>query len=509
MLFIPLLFLSAVSLCITIYATALPRHFPRNIPVVPLWLQVYDVMRGASKSDVYNARIRGPIEKHGAVALWHEGCWTILATRPEYLVKIFKNSERTLTKKGLAERVPWGSGAKLFGINIIDSDGDLYAQFRKLLKPGFSIQAPMAFMKAKSGWLAEQLCKTQDSAGSDTGIRIGPSVWRWALSVWGDYFLDAQFGPLDYTQYNIQQILGVQNSKLLGRAKGLFPILDRLPWTLPVTQHTDKLLHQVEVALYDLAETRSKSPPSLGGENRVGFLLHQARQQNEISDFHYGCNLKQLFIAGHENVETVLNSAMEELGTNTRVQDLLHAEVTRLLPTDYSTKDLDQLPLLNAVIYETLRLYPPLGHMTNRLTTEPFQLDSDILIPPGVMLGWHAYGIQTDPQVWGESARQFDPFRWGMDTASVKHMLRNRQARGQYIPFGIYSRKCLGYTISLQLLQCTIAELVRNLEWKHPTGYKFSYGKAALVVPDNITLVVRKREYAGELIVEKSQLSEG
>ena len=476
--FLPIILLPAAIVCWIAYLVALPRNFPRNIPVVPLWLQVWDVLRGASKSDVYNRRIRGPIEKYGAVALWHEGNWTILVTKPEYLIKIFKNSERTLLKKGLAERIPWGSGAKLFGINIIDSDGDEYAHFRKLLKPAFSIPTTIPFMKAKSEYLADELCREQQSTGLNAGIRVGPAVWRWALSVWGDYFLDAQFKPLDFSQFNIQQILGVQNSKFMGRAKGLFPFLDRIPgWKWSVTQHTDTLLHQVQTMLYELAETRAKFPPAPGGENKLGFLLHPAREQKLMSEFHWGGNLKQLFIAGHENVETVLNSALEELGSNPHIQNLLHDEVMQLLPEDYSLKDLDQLPLLNSVIYETLRLYPPLGHMTNRLTTEPFSFDSNITIPAGVMIGWHAYGIQTDGQIWGESARKFDPFRWGSDAASVKQALRNRQARGEFIPFGIFSRKCLGYTFSLQMLQCTIAELVRNLEWQHPPGYKFSYGK--------------------------------
>jgi unspecific monooxygenase len=480
MLFISILLLSALLVCVIAYTTALPRHFPRNIPVVPIWLQTYDLLRGASRIELYNARIRGLIEKHGAVALWHEGHWSVLVSRPEYLLQVFKNSGRTLQKKGFFERIPWGTAATIFGINIIDSDGELYAQFRKLLKPGFSMQLPIPFIKKQTARLAEQLCQRQESEGYGNGVRIGPLVWRWALSVWGDYFLDAQFGPLDYSQYNIQQILALQTNTLLGRAKNVFPLLDRLPWRLPITQHTIKLLHQVEIALRDVAETRSKLPAPPGGENKVGFLLHQARQQNSISDFHYVSNLNQLFIAGHENVETVVNSAMEELANHARIQHLLHAEVTQLLPTDYSIADLDKLPLLNAVIYETIRLYPPLGQLVNRLTTEPFQLGPDILIPPGIMLGWHAYGVQTDPRVWGESARQFDPFRWGTDSASVKQTLRNRQARGQYIPFGMYARKCMGYTFALQLLQCTICELARNLEWKHPPGYKFSYSQVGL-----------------------------
>ncbi|KAM3458915.1 hypothetical protein MY3296_000062 [Beauveria thailandica] len=466
------------------YGTAMPRNFPRNIPRVPLWKHFYIVLRGASKSDVYNRLVRGLIEKHGVVAFWNEGAWTILVTKPEYLVQIFKNSDRKLNKMGLAERIPWGSGAKLFGINIIDSDGEQYVTFRKLLKEGFCLPAPLDSFRQKGRDLAEKLLKSQTSTqGHNCGVLIGPPVWRWALSVWGEYFLDAQFdNNMDYRTFNIQQILTVQNKKFMGRLKGLFPFLDNLPFKWPVTAHSDRLLHEVQSRLLRLAEDRCRSPPPPDGENKIGFSLHRAREQNLMSEYHYQCNHKQLFIAGHENVETTLNSAMEELGANPHIQELLREEVTRNIPWDYSFKDLDQLPLLNAVIYEALRLYPPLGHMSNRIATEPYVLGEDIAVPKGMMLGWHAYGIQTDPHVWGETARKFDPFRWGKDSASVKQMLRQRQARGQYLPFGIYGRKCLGFNIAMQMLQSTLCELVRNIEWKHPEGYTFAYGKDPLLV---------------------------
>ncbi|KAJ6781022.1 hypothetical protein PWT90_04924 [Aphanocladium album] len=476
------------------YGTSMPRNFPRNVPRVPLWSHIYTVLRGASKSDVYNQLIREPIEKHGAVALWHEGAWTILTAKPEYLVQIFRNSDKTLKKKGLAERIPWGSGAKLFGINLIDSDDEQYATFRKLLKEGFCLPAPLQSFRESAERLANELLEAQkDFSKQSEGVLIGPFVWRWALSVWGEYFLDAQFGDMDYRTFNIQQILGVQNSKFTGRLKGLFPFLDRLPFKLAVTKHTDKLLHQVQLRLLRLADDRCKSPPPPGGENKIGFSLHRAREQNLMSNYHFECNHKQLFIAGHENVETTLNSAMEELGANPHIQNLLREEVTNDIPWNYSFKDLDNLPLLNAVIYEALRLYPPLGHMSNRIATVPYVLGEDIAVPAGMMLGWHSYGVQTDTNVWGESARKFDPFRWGKDSASVKQMLRQRQARGQYLPFGIYGRKCLGLNIAMQMLQCALCELVRNIEWRHPTGYKFSYGRAALVMPDNITMNITER----------------
>ncbi|KAI9369657.1 putative sporulation-specific N-formyltyrosine oxidase Dit2 [Aspergillus egyptiacus] len=482
-----------------------PRGFPRNIPVIPLWLHVYDIIvRGASRAEFYNARIRQPIQRHGAVVLWHEGQWSILATRPDYVAQVFKNGDRALIKNGFYHRVPWGSGAQLFGENIIDSDGELHAEFSKILKPGILRKTSIAFIKTASRQLAGQLAQAQMPTPG-VGVAIGAPVWHWAVAVFGHYFMDTQIGPLDYGQTSIQQIIGHQNSDWLGRLKGLSPVLDRLPRKLPIYQRAFTLFQNLEATLLDLVESRKGIPPSPGNADQAIYLLNQAREQGHMSDFHYRSNIKQLFAAGHGNVETVLVSAMSELAKHPHIQGLLRDELTQLLPTDYSAEDLGRLPLLNAVIYETLRLFPPLGTLINRRTTEPFRLGSDILIPAGVLVGWHSYGSHTDPGVWGESASRFDPFRWGTDCETINQRVRAKQARGIYFPFGIYSRKCLGRAFALTQLRVALCELTKNLEWGLPQGYKFSYSKAAVMAPNNCTLLIRQRKPSPPGIEERKE----
>ncbi|KAL4864370.1 cytochrome P450 [Aspergillus spectabilis] len=184
---------------------------------------------------------------------------------------------------------------------------------------------------------------------------------------------------------------------------------------------------------------------------------------------------------------------MLELATRPDIQTRLYTELSQGLRANYGAEDLDRMPLLSAVLYETLRLYPPLGTLTNRRTTEPFLLGSDIFVPPGTLIGWHAYGVHTDPQVWGDNARQFDPDRWGKDPEAIHWMFRTQQAKGRYIPFGIYSRRCLGSAFALTQLRVALCELVRSFEWELPADHVFSFSLAVLVAPDDCTLILRKR----------------
>lgn len=460
------------------YYTAIPTSFPQNIPVVPIWLQIYDALCGLSRVDNYNTRIRPLVEKHGAVALWRHGQWTVLTTKPSYLVQLFKKTDGALTKAGPYHRLPGSLNAKFFGETIFNSEQELHSTFSKILKPGMLRPVPIESIKARSVELAARLLRGQMSERS--GICIRASIWTWSVSLYGEYFLDTKINSLEFRRSSMQQILRTLNRSVIGRLDFLFPILRHLHWKPRIMQQTGVLLRELELDLMHEVEQRRKTPPSPDGADKIIHLLGKARDEAEISEFHYRSNHKQLYVAGHENTEAALASIMLQLAQHEDIQTRLRSAVTQDIPAEYSIKDLDRLPLLLAVIYETLRLYPPLWTLTNRKSLATFLLEPGIVIPADTLVGWHAYGIHTDPNVWGESSRLFDPQRWGADCAVISRTVRAKQAHGEYIPFGLHSRRCLGSGFALTALKATLCELLRSIEWSLPPGYTLSFSNVSL-----------------------------
>lgn len=99
------------------------------------------------------------------------------------------------------------------------------------------------------------------------------------------------------------------------------------------------------------------------------------------------------------------------------------------------------LPLLDAICRETLRLYAPLPyrnrmcvqlpHLSGRLTYPPVSLirngnsgrtakeaviplanGSMLHVPAGTEILVNCHGLNTDPAVWGTDAQQWRPERW-------------------------------------------------------------------------------------------------
>jgi unspecific monooxygenase len=446
----------------------------KEIPSIPFFTSLYHMCGGVGKTTFYEDHLRQPLEKYGAVNVWNSGRWTVLITNPEYLTQVFRN-EHVFAKGGFFKKVPWGTFARLFGENIIDSHGDLWKHFGAIVRPGIQRPYSIDSMRRISSKLASMFLVQQESVGSEVGISVDSFVQRWAVTVYGDYFLDHEFECLSNPNTGLQKVLDQFKKGVLSPLVSGFPVLERFHWLLPSVRRSFSLIDELELQLVTAVDGKKSSIEKEKAPNeKLIHLLRQARSEGRLSEFHYLSHFKTLFVAGHENVHLVLVSLLWELAANPDVQIHLRQEVLDHLPLDYSVEDINSLPYLAAVIYEVLRLYPPISQLTNRVALEPFCLGENVNIPAGTWVGWSAYGVHTDTRVWGSAAREFRPDRWGSDIHTINRKFRLDQSRGAYIPFNAHSRRCLGSGFALVELKVALCELVLGLQWDKDPGYEFS-----------------------------------
>ncbi|CAK5270874.1 unnamed protein product [Mycena citricolor] len=127
-----------------------------------------------------------------------------------------------------------------------------------------------------------------------------------------------------------------------------------------------------------------------------------------------------LLIAGQDTTTNTLAFALVELARNPALQAGLRAE---LLDAE-TDGGFDSLPLLNAVIKETLRLYPaepisekvalvdltiPLGKPT---TLKDGRVVSELFVRKGQYIGCGFAAYHRSPDCWGPRPEVFDPYRW-------------------------------------------------------------------------------------------------
>ncbi|KAK2735922.1 hypothetical protein FQN57_001062 [Myotisia sp. PD_48] len=489
-LIIPLIIFLIISFVGSVF---LPTKKEGNIPVIPFYLSLYDACRGVGKTSFYNTRLRTLMEKHGALYIWSAGRWTVLVTSPKYLVRIFRN-EQVVAKSGFNKKVPWGVFARLMGENITDTRGDLWKTFTSIMKPGIQRPFEIDSLVRKSSKLVDLFLQDQAMAQGGRGISTDLFVQRWAISIYAEYFLDVELGCLENPNVRLENIMGEFNNAVLpfGPLFTEFPFIEKAAWLFPSRRRAFALANEIETLIIDHTEPLTLKKPAPGNETKMIYHLQRARAEKSISEFHYRSNLKMMYIAGNENARFTIISALWELAQNQLIQDGLRDEILSRLPSTYTANDLNRLPLLTATVYETLRLYPPLSQLINRFTMEHFPLDGDVFLPQGSWVGWSAYGVQTATNVWGPSAREFNPYRWGQDIDEINAAFRLHQSRGNFIAFNGYTRRCLGSGFALMQLKVGLCEIIRNVSWIKDPEYKFSPTGRALLGPSDSKLIFKK-----------------
>lgn len=170
------------------------------------------------------------------------------------------------------------------------------------------------------------------------------------------------------------------------------------------------------------------------------------------------CELYDQLTAGHETSAVSLTYLYWQLSKNPDMQRELRDELRQLsprilfpsksetLPELPPAKDIDALPLLNAVVMETLRLHAPIPGIQPRITPSPSStLASFDNIPPNTRVSAQAYSLHQNSDVFPEP-ESWLPKRWlkSSDSIEIESMRR------WFWAFGSGGRMCIGSNVALQ-----------------------------------------------------------
>lgn len=206
----------------------------------------------------------------------------------------------------------------------------------------------------------------------------------------------------------------------------------------------------------------------------VSHMLGEAYTSGRITEKQFRDNLKITFLTAHENAQQLVTSMFWQLGTRVDIQDRLREEILNTAKThpNPSQEVINNLPYLTAVVLELLRLFPPVSQLINRVAVQPALLGGELLIPAGAFVGWNAWAVHSNPDVWGPDAREFRAERWGDTVEEMQGRFRRETVRGTYIPFNAHKRKCLGQGFALLQVKILLFVLLGRVRWVVDPGYR-------------------------------------
>jgi cytochrome P450 len=203
------------------------------------------------------------------------------------------------------------------------------------------------------------------------------------------------------------------------------------------------------------AEIQERRQQDYSQQTDILSLLLSATDEagNGMSDQELRDQLITLLFLGHETTASSLAWMFYWVYSSPQVWKKLTAEITALGPSP-QPQDLIQLPYLDAVCKETLRLYPIALISQPRVVQETITIHHtsfppETILVPCIYLAHHRE--ETFP-----NSQQFQPERF----------LENQFSAYQYFPFGGGSRACIGAAFSLYEMKLIFATLFANLDLK-------------------------------------------
>ncbi|KAF3786342.1 Cytochrome P450 82A3 [Nymphaea thermarum] len=171
-----------------------------------------------------------------------------------------------------------------------------------------------------------------------------------------------------------------------------------------------------------------------------------------------------LLTAGTDTTSVTLEWALSALLNNRRVLEKAKEELDSKVGRERQVEesDIKNLAYLQAIVKETMRLYPAGPLLLPHQSIEPVQLGG-YHIPAGTILFVNTWKIQRDPMLWTDP-EEFRPERF---LTSHKEIAFGGQ-NFAFMPFGTGRRMCPGWTMALQVLGLTLARLLQSFEWSTP-----------------------------------------
>jgi cytochrome P450 len=215
-------------------------------------------------------------------------------------------------------------------------------------------------------------------------------------------------------------------------------------------------------------------------------LLIEAEDEagNRLADEEIRDQAMTLMFAGHDTSTSTVSFLLYELARHPEVVERLVAEQDEVLGGEPPAPAQlhGELPYLEMVMDETLRLYPP-AWVGPRLNVEEFEFGGHH-VPAGSYVAYSSWASHRLPEVFPEP-EAFIPERFTRERkAALPH--------GAYVPFGGGRRICIGKRFGQTEVKLVTTMALQRFRPELPAGYELKIRDMPTIGPDGgLPMVIR------------------
>jgi cytochrome P450 len=422
-----------------IHVNTAPRELAAKLPLrglqAALWYAKFFADPVRCMTEAYDRF--GPVVPAGRITrLQGRERQHVLALGPDCNRQVLGNSEVFHTT---AQAWPGPRGCALRRVRngLTRMNGEKWQQQRQLMLPTFSKKAIAGYVSDMVAVMGQQL---DDEWHDGQTIDIYQQTRRLALRMSSQILFGRQNPDEAYALAKLAQEFIPRNF-----APGVW----MCPFDLPFTpfRRLRRNAERIENALLAMIAQRRANPTQ---HTDVLNILVSAFDEQKVpmDESELIGQATVMFIASYENVASVLTWTLFLLAQHPQIMNDLYAELTSVLdgnPPNVET--LEKLPLLDAVVKESMRVLPPVPYLV-RKAIMPTSL-GEFEIRKNDRVAVSAYITHHLPELY-PNPRRFTPDRW----------FQIKPTPFEYLPFGAGPRACLGKLFAVAEIKIGLAMIL-------------------------------------------------
>ncbi|EGO03012.1 hypothetical protein SERLA73DRAFT_176502 [Serpula lacrymans var. lacrymans S7.3] len=394
----------------------------------------------------------------------------------------------------------------LFGEGLLSTLGEHHRRQRKLLNPVFSI-SHMRHMVPIFSEITKILRDAIAEKVQDGPQEINMLDWftRTALELVGQSGLGYSFDELreGYTNpysHAVKNMLPTLFKLTIWRqflplavklssASFRKRLTDIIPWK-PLRELRDivDIMAQTSTTVFEakkvaLQEGDEAVMRQVGqGRDIISILLKanlEAAEEDRLPESELLAQMSTLIFAAMDTTSGALSRTLQTLSSHPKAQETLRAEIrqARAEKGDLTYDDLVNLPYLDAICRETLRLYPP-ATMVSRTARKdiilPFSkpvkgVDGremhEVLVPENTSIIISILASNRNREIWGPDALEWKPERW---LSPLPQSVTDAQIPGVYSHLMTFlggGRACIGFKFSQLEMKMVLSLLIESFKF--------------------------------------------
>jgi cytochrome P450 len=368
-----------------------------------------------------------------------------LLNHPDLAKRVLVSEHRDFKKGRAIEDIK-----RVLGEGLLTSEGDVHRRQRRLVQPIFHHERIAEY----GATIIQEAERAAAELRAGVPIDIHEAMNRMTLAIVGRTLFDVDVRAGQAHAVGRALTTLVEGFERLNSPIGVF--LERLPTEgNRRVAASQRLLDDVIMGMIHQRRARGTD----GGDLLSMLMRAQDFEEHErMTDRQIRDEAITLFLAGHETTSNALTWTWYLLSRNPEAERALHAELDEVIGgRDPSVGDVSELGVTEAVVSESMRLFPPSWVLGRRAL-----VDHDVAgytIPAGAVAVVSQWLLHHDPR-WWESPSEFRLSRWTEEG-------RAERSRFAYLPFGAGPRLCIGEPFAWMELVLVVATIARRWRFEH------------------------------------------